>query len=204
MSLCILSVQYLESGGLDRSTGVCTVPGCGVPLVDIDSTLSSSSHLRHLLPWTSERCRSWLVREDFLLSEVEVDEFIRLSSVQMGAETAGALLVEPPIRHMLAMHCHGHISALSMSVRQIVDRFHHNTAVTVEVLPVARHDLLLYAMLQLWRGLPVQTNASVSGEASDNGAALRPTRRESRRVQSTGPVGSARRDRRRSGNVRLP
>ncbi len=73
-----------------------------------------------------------LVFGDFLLSQEEVDEFITLSSVRMSAERAGALLVEPQIRNVVATNCNGHIGALSVSVREIVKHFHHNPAVTVE------------------------------------------------------------------------
>ncbi len=57
---------------------------------------------------------------------------IRLSSVRMSAERAGTLLVEPQICNVVATNCNGHIGALSVSVREIVKRFHHNPAVTVE------------------------------------------------------------------------
>jgi hypothetical protein len=73
-----------------------------------------------------------LVREDFRLSQEEVDEFIRLSSVRAYAERAGCLLVEPEVRNVIATNCNGHIGALSVSVREIVKHFSHNTAVTVE------------------------------------------------------------------------
>ncbi len=32
MSLCNLSIQYLESRGYDRLTGKCPVEGCGLPV----------------------------------------------------------------------------------------------------------------------------------------------------------------------------
>jgi hypothetical protein len=73
-----------------------------------------------------------LVLEDFRLSQEEVDEFIRLSCVRMGAERAGGLLIDPVVRNVIATNCNGHIGALSVSVREIVKRFHHNTSVTVE------------------------------------------------------------------------
>lgn len=73
-----------------------------------------------------------LVLGDFLLSQEEVDEFIRLSSKRMRAERAGTLLVEPAVRNMIATHCNCHIGSLSVSVREIIKHFHHNTAVTVE------------------------------------------------------------------------
>jgi hypothetical protein len=73
-----------------------------------------------------------LVLEDFCLSQEEVDEFIRLSSVRMKTERAGGLLIDPVVRNVIATNCNGHIGALSVSVREIVKRFHHNTSVTVE------------------------------------------------------------------------
>jgi hypothetical protein len=72
-----------------------------------------------------------LVHGDFRLSQEEVDEFIRLSSVRMGAERAGGLLIDPVVRNVIATNCNGHIGALSVSVREIVKRFHHNTGVSV-------------------------------------------------------------------------
>jgi hypothetical protein len=76
-----------------------------------------------------------LVRGDFRLSQEEVNEFIRLSSIRMGAERAGSLLVEPEVRNVIATYCNGHIGALSVSVREIVKHFRHNSAVTVEGMP---------------------------------------------------------------------
>mmetsp|Transcript_3218 Transcript_3218/g.6718 ORF Transcript_3218/g.6718 Transcript_3218/m.6718 type:complete len:117 (+) Transcript_3218:208-558(+) len=61
-----------------------------------------------------------LVHEDFRLSQEEVDEFIRLYSVRMGAERAGGLLIDPVVRNVIATNCNGHIGALSVSVREIV------------------------------------------------------------------------------------
>eukprot|EP00597_Dinobryon_sp_UTEXLB2267_P016680 CAMPEP_0201094074 /NCGR_PEP_ID=MMETSP0812-20130820/2494_1 /ASSEMBLY_ACC=CAM_ASM_000668 /TAXON_ID=98059 /ORGANISM="Dinobryon sp., Strain UTEXLB2267" /LENGTH=575 /DNA_ID=CAMNT_0047346531 /DNA_START=21 /DNA_END=1748 /DNA_ORIENTATION=+ len=73
-----------------------------------------------------------LVLGDFRLKQEEVDEFITLSSVRMGAERAGLLLKDPVIHNLIAANCNGHIGAMSVSVREIVKHFFHNTTVTVE------------------------------------------------------------------------
>lgn len=73
-----------------------------------------------------------LVLQDFRLSQEEVEEFIRLSSLRMSTEEAGRLLVNPVVRNVIIANCNGHIGALSVSVREIVKRFLHCAAVTVE------------------------------------------------------------------------
>jgi hypothetical protein len=73
-----------------------------------------------------------LILGDFRLSQEEVYEFIRLSSIRMSAERAGSLLIDPVVCNVISTNCNGHIGALSVSVREIVKHFHHNTGVSVE------------------------------------------------------------------------
>lgn len=120
-----------------------------------------------------------LVRTDFMLSKEEVHEFIRLSSVRMGAERAGSLLLDPVVSNMIATNCNGHIGALSVSVREIGKAF-------------------LTTPLSLWRRWCVSIcpsacpdacpHAGMSGELCHGGTALRAPRRESAVVWSTDQV----------------
>ncbi len=94
----------------------------------ISATYSFSSHVSPV----DFRTLPKLTLNDFRLSQAEVNEYIRLSSVRMSATRAGVLLVDPVIRKVLATHCNGHIGTLSVSMREIVKRFRHSTTVTVE------------------------------------------------------------------------
>jgi len=58
---------------------------------------------------------------------------------------------------VISANCNGHIGALSVSVRGIVQRFHHSTTGgNSELLSVKGHGLALFTMLKLRNRLRMQ------------------------------------------------
>jgi len=112
----------------------CCNVGLWTSLIKQDMALSLPNNIRlgtDISP-VDFRTLPKLVLADFRLRPVEVDEFIRLSSVRMGAEKAGRLLVDPAVCNVISTNCNGLLGALSVSAKEIVKCFHYDTSVTGE------------------------------------------------------------------------
>jgi hypothetical protein len=83
-------------------------------------------------PVDFNQLRHRLVRRNFLLSEREVVEFIRMYSAKYIANVAVALLTDPALIALLVQQCQGHIGVLYVSLRTITDEFFHRSQVTVQ------------------------------------------------------------------------